>query len=37
MSDLAAATAFVIGLHGMNLPVTARRGNQVSAAWMAWR
>ncbi|XVU20775.1 NAD(P)(+) transhydrogenase (Re/Si-specific) subunit beta [Actinoplanes sp. CA-054009] len=32
---LACATAFVIGLHLMNTPATARRGNQVSAAGMA--
>ncbi|MBL7257521.1 NAD(P)(+) transhydrogenase (Re/Si-specific) subunit beta [Paractinoplanes lichenicola] len=31
---LACATAFVIGLHLMNAPSTARRGNQVSAAGM---
>nr|WP_221377195.1 NAD(P)(+) transhydrogenase (Re/Si-specific) subunit beta [Actinoplanes polyasparticus] len=31
---LACATAFVIGLHLMNAPATARRGNQVSAAGM---
>ena len=32
---LLCATAFVIGLHLMNAPATARRGNQVSAAGMA--
>jgi NAD(P) transhydrogenase subunit beta len=32
---LAAATCFVLGLHLMNTPATARRGNQVSAAGMA--
>ncbi|XVV17299.1 NAD(P)(+) transhydrogenase (Re/Si-specific) subunit beta [Actinoplanes sp. CA-131856] len=32
---LACATAFVIGLHLMNTPATARRGNQVSAGGMA--
>ena len=32
---LAAAACFVIGLHLMNTPATARRGNQLSAA--AWR
>jgi NAD(P) transhydrogenase subunit beta len=32
---LAAAAAFVIGLHQMNSPATARRGNQLSAAGMA--
>jgi NAD(P) transhydrogenase subunit beta len=32
---LAAAASFVIGLHLMNSPATARRGNQVSAAGMA--
>ncbi|MBM2616314.1 NAD(P)(+) transhydrogenase (Re/Si-specific) subunit beta [Actinoplanes sp. LDG1-06] len=31
---LLCATAFVIGLHLMNAPATARRGNQVSAAGM---
>ena len=31
---LAAATCFVLGLHLMNSPATARRGNQVSAAGM---
>ena len=31
---LAAAAAFVIGLHQMNSPATARRGNQLSAAGM---
>jgi proton-translocating NAD(P)+ transhydrogenase subunit beta len=31
---LAAATCFVLGLHLMNSPVTARRGNQLSAAGM---
>jgi NAD(P) transhydrogenase subunit beta len=32
---LTAATCFVLGLHLMNSPVTARRGNQLSAAGMA--
>ncbi|SNY45887.1 NAD(P)(+) transhydrogenase (Re/Si-specific) subunit beta [Paractinoplanes atraurantiacus] len=32
---VACATAFVIGLHLMNTPATARRGNQVSAGGMA--
>jgi NAD(P) transhydrogenase subunit beta len=32
---LAAATSFVIGLHLMNSPATARRGNAVSATGMA--
>jgi H+-translocating NAD(P) transhydrogenase subunit beta len=32
---LAAATCFVLGLHLMNSPATARRGNQLSAAAMA--
>src|SRR5438876_11203475 len=32
---LACATGFVVGLHMMNSPATARRGNQVSAAAMA--
>ncbi|MFG1609732.1 NAD(P)(+) transhydrogenase (Re/Si-specific) subunit beta [Actinoplanes sp. NPDC049265] len=32
---LACATCFVIGLHLMNTPRTARRGNQVSALGMA--
>ena len=31
---LAAAASFVIGLHMMNSPATARRGNQLSAAGM---
>ena len=31
---LAGAAAFVIGLHQMNSPATARRGNQLSAAGM---
>jgi NAD(P) transhydrogenase subunit beta len=31
---LAAAASFVIGLHMMNSPATARRGNQVSATGM---
>jgi H+-translocating NAD(P) transhydrogenase subunit beta len=31
---LAAATGFVLGLHLMNSPATARRGNQLSAAGM---
>src|SRR5947207_1401109 len=32
---LACATGFVLGLHMMNSPATARRGNQLSAAAMA--
>ncbi|MEU4238203.1 NAD(P)(+) transhydrogenase (Re/Si-specific) subunit beta [Actinoplanes sp. NPDC026619] len=32
---LACAVSFVIGLHLMNAPATARRGNQISAAGMA--
>ena len=32
---LLAATCFVLGLHLMNTPATARRGNQVSTAGMA--
>jgi len=32
---VAAATCFVLGLHLMNSPATARRGNQVSTAGMA--
>jgi NAD(P) transhydrogenase subunit beta len=32
---LACATCFVVGLHLMNAPATARRGNQLSAAGMA--
>jgi NAD(P) transhydrogenase subunit beta len=32
---LAAAAAFVIGLHQMNSPATARNGNRLSAAGMA--
>jgi len=32
---LACATCFVVGLHLMNAPATARRGNRVSAAGMA--
>ena len=32
---LAAASCFVLGLHLMNNPATARRGNQVSTAGMA--
>jgi NAD(P) transhydrogenase subunit beta len=32
---LAAASSFVLGLHLMNSPVTARRGNLLSAAGMA--
>jgi len=31
---LAAAAAFVLGLHQMNSPATARRGNQLSASGM---
>jgi NAD(P) transhydrogenase subunit beta len=34
LSWLLAAAAFVIGLHQMNSPATARRGNQLSAAGM---
>ncbi|HEY5521294.1 MAG TPA: NAD(P)(+) transhydrogenase (Re/Si-specific) subunit beta [Candidatus Limnocylindrales bacterium] len=34
-SWLAGAAAFVLGLHQMNSPATARRGNQLSAAGMA--
>ena len=32
---LVGAAAFVLGLHQMNSPATARRGNQLSAAGMA--
>ena len=32
---LACAGCFVLGLHLMNAPATARRGNQLSAAGMA--
>ena len=32
---LAGAAAFVLGLHQMNSPATARRGNQLCAAGMA--
>jgi NAD(P) transhydrogenase subunit beta len=32
---LAGAAGFVVGLHQMNSPATARRGNQLSAAGMA--
>jgi len=32
---VAAATCFVFGLHLMNSPASARRGNQVSTAGMA--
>ena len=32
---VAAATCFVLGLHLMNSPATARRGNQVSTSGMA--
>ncbi len=32
---LACATCFVVGLHLMNAPATARRGNRISAAGMA--
>jgi NAD(P) transhydrogenase subunit beta len=35
LAYLAAATCFVVGLHLMNSPATARRGNRVSAAGMA--
>ncbi|HVQ89754.1 MAG TPA: NAD(P)(+) transhydrogenase (Re/Si-specific) subunit beta [Mycobacteriales bacterium] len=35
LAFLAAATAFVLGLHEMNSPATARRGNRLSAAGMA--
>ena len=34
LSYLAAAVAFVVGLHRMNSPVTARSGNQLSSAGM---
>jgi len=34
LAYLAAAVAFVVGLHRMNSPATARRGNQLSAAGM---
>jgi H+-translocating NAD(P) transhydrogenase subunit beta len=34
LSWLLAAAAFVLGLHQMNSPATARRGNQLSAAGM---
>src|ERR1700674_3355144 len=32
---VAAASGFILGLHLMNNPATARRGNQVSVAGMA--
>ena len=32
---VAAASCFVLGLHLMNNPATARRGNQVSTSGMA--
>ena len=32
---VAAAVCFVLGLHLMNTPATARRGNQLSAVGMA--
>jgi NAD(P) transhydrogenase subunit beta len=35
LAYLAAAACFVLGLHLMNRPATARRGNQLSAAGMA--
>src|SRR4051794_29435086 len=35
LSWLVAAAGFVLGLHQMNSPATARRGNQLSAAGMA--
>jgi NAD(P) transhydrogenase subunit beta len=35
LAYLAAAVAFVLGLHEMNSPATARRGNRLSAAGMA--
>jgi NAD(P) transhydrogenase subunit beta len=35
LSFLAAAVCFVVGLHLMNSPATARRGNQLSAGGMA--
>jgi NAD(P) transhydrogenase subunit beta len=35
LTYLAAATSFVVGLHLMNSPATARRGNAVSATGMA--
>jgi H+-translocating NAD(P) transhydrogenase subunit beta len=34
LTYLAAATSFVVGLHRMNSPLTARSGNQLSAAGM---
>jgi NAD(P) transhydrogenase subunit beta len=34
LASLAAAVCFVLGLHMMNSPATARRGNQVSAGGM---
>jgi len=34
LASLAGAAAFVLGLHLMNSPATARRGNQLSAAGM---
>src|SRR3954467_3485702 len=34
LSWLASAAGFVLGLHQMNSPATARRGNQLSAAGM---
>jgi NAD(P) transhydrogenase subunit beta len=34
LASLAGASAFVLGLHLMNSPATARRGNQLSAAGM---
>lgn len=35
LAYLACASCFVLGLHLMNAPATARRGNQLSAAGMA--
>ena len=34
IASLVGAVAFVLGLHLMNSPATARRGNQLSAAGM---
>jgi NAD(P) transhydrogenase subunit beta len=34
LASLAGASAFVLGLHMMNSPATARRGNQLSAGGM---
>ena len=35
LASLGGAVCFVLGLHLMNSPATARRGNQVSAFGMA--